>query len=81
MYSNLELGYRIPKGAGILMNVYTIHNDPKKFPDPKKFDPDRFKDDKENLFFTATNPERRGTFTFGAGRRACQVSSLARNNN
>jgi hypothetical protein len=27
------MGYLIPKGAGILNNVYTIHHDPKRFPD------------------------------------------------
>ena len=74
MEEDMYMGYRIPKGAGIFTNVYTIHNDPAHFPDPGRFNPDRFKGEEENLFFTATNPEKRGTFTFGAGRRSCQVS-------
>lgn len=69
------MGYRIPKGAGIFLNVYTIHNDPAQFPNPEKFDPDRYKDESESLFGTATSPEKRGTFVFGAGRRSCPVSS------
>jgi len=32
---NEYLGYRIPKGAGVLNNVYTINMDPKRYPDPR----------------------------------------------
>ncbi|KAK5276629.1 hypothetical protein LTR14_012559, partial [Exophiala xenobiotica] len=28
------LGYRIPKGAGVLNNVWAIHMDPKRHPEP-----------------------------------------------
>ena len=77
MEDDMYMGYRIPKGAGILMNVYTLQNDPEQFPDPKRFDPDRFRDDEESLFNTATNPEKRGTFIFGAGRRSCQGLHIA----
>ena len=35
------MGYLIPKGARVLNNVYAIHHDPKRFPDPRHFDPDR----------------------------------------
>jgi cytochrome P450 len=70
MEDDVYMGYRIPKRAGVITDVYTIHNDPATFPDPTRFDPDRFKDDEERLFYTATNPEKRGTFMFGAGRRS-----------
>ena len=67
------LGYHIPAGAGILNNVYGIHFDPKRYPDPKKFDPDRFKDDTQSLYEALSNPvaAKRDQFTFGAGRRSC----------
>jgi cytochrome P450 len=77
MEDDIYMGYRIPKGAGIFCNVYTIHNDETRFPDPRRFDPDRFKDDQGDLFFTATSPEHRGTWGFGAGRRSCQGLHIA----
>ncbi|XP_026681931.1 cytochrome P450 4C1-like [Diaphorina citri] len=33
---------KLPRGAGMVVNVYTIHRDPNYYPDPNKFDPDRF---------------------------------------
>lgn len=67
------MGYHIPKGAGILNNVWTINMDPKRHPNPRRFDPDRYKDDRQSLSDAAANPEasKRDTFTFGAGRRVC----------
>ena len=68
------MGYRIPKGAGVIGNVYTIHMDPTRYPEPRRFDPDRYKDDFLNLADSATNPDvsKRDQFSFGAGRRICQ---------
>ncbi|GBN61637.1 Cytochrome P450 2C39, partial [Araneus ventricosus] len=46
MYSNFKEttieGYRIPKRSIITANLYSIHFDPKLFPNPEKFDPGRF---------------------------------------
>ena len=36
----------IPKGLKIWIPTYAIHNDPDIYPDPDKFDPERFSDDK-----------------------------------
>lgn len=34
-------GYLIPKGAGVMNNVWSINMDPDRSPDPRKFDPSR----------------------------------------
>jgi len=58
-------GYFIPAGATVIQNVWATCRDPKVYPDPETFNPDRFlKNGKINpLVF---NPEDR---VFGAGRR------------
>ena len=67
------MGYHIPKGAGVMNNVWAIHMDPKRHPEPRQFDPDRYKDDLLSLYDSAASPEaaKRDVFTFGAGRRIC----------
>ncbi len=67
------MGYKIPAAAGILNNVYTINMDPKRFPDPRRFNPDRYANDFQSLAEAASNPNAalRDQFTFGAGRRIC----------
>lgn len=54
-------------------NVYTISNDPERYPDPHRFEPDRYKHDSKSIAETATHtdPAVRDHFTFGAGRRMC----------
>jgi cytochrome P450 len=58
-------GYFIPAGATVIQNIWAVFRDPRIYPDPETFNPDRFlKDGKINpLVF---NPEDR---VFGAGRR------------
>jgi hypothetical protein len=67
------MGYTIPAGAGVVNNVYTINMDPKSFPEPRRFNPERYMDDFQTFAEAAANPDatKRDQFTFGAGRRIC----------
>lgn len=73
------MGYRIPAGAGVLNNVWAIHMDAARYPDPRRFEPDRFKDDVQTFADAANNPDPalRDQFTFGAGRRICPGMHVA----
>jgi cytochrome P450 len=58
-------GWFIPKGADMICWIYHAHHDPRWWPDPKRFDPDRFRPER-----LASIPD--GAFTpFGAGQRQC----------
>ncbi|KAI9154975.1 Cytochrome P450 monooxygenase virE [Paramyrothecium foliicola] len=72
-------GYLIPKDAAVIVNVWAIQNDPQRHPDPRRFNPDRWKDHKENSADSAINPDatKRDHFIFGAGRRICQGMHIA----
>ncbi|KAI2465985.1 cytochrome P450 [Annulohypoxylon bovei var. microspora] len=73
------MGYTIPKDAGIVWNVWAIHNDPKRHPNPRKFDPSRWSHDQQTSAEAATNPDvtKRDHFVYGAGRRLCQGMHIA----
>ncbi|KAF1968736.1 cytochrome P450 [Bimuria novae-zelandiae CBS 107.79] len=68
------IGYKIPKGAGAMWNVWAVHMDPIRHPDPRRFDPARYIDDHQTAAEAASNPDasKRDHFVFGAGRRLCQ---------
>lgn len=34
-------GYHIPKNTGVMLNVWTLNNDPEKYPEPREFRPER----------------------------------------
>ena len=73
------MGYRIPKGAGVMQNVYTIHMDPHRYPDPRVFNPSRYANDHKTAYDSANSPDvsERDHFTFGSGRRICQGMHVA----
>lgn len=64
-------GYVIPPGALVMVSQYVMHRDPRYFPDPEVFDPERF------------NPEAKAArpsfsyFPFGGGARRCLGEAFA----
>lgn len=72
-------GYRIPKGAGVMNNVWSINMDPERHPNPRQYRPERYIDDNQSLADAAANPDPKGRdqFTFGAGRRICPGMHVA----
>lgn len=57
-------GYDIPEGTWIIANIWHMYNDPKRFPDPCSFKPDRYNGDD-------TEMEIVKGLAFGFGRRVC----------
>jgi cytochrome P450 len=57
--------YRMPKGSIVLVSQWVMHRDPRFFPDPDRFDPDRWTEEAK-----AARP-RFAYFPFGAGPRIC----------
>lgn len=58
-------GNVLPKGTGVLISVLGFHRDPEFFPDPLKFDPERFTDENKS-----TRPNL-AYLPFGDGPRIC----------
>ncbi|KUL86332.1 hypothetical protein ZTR_08595 [Talaromyces verruculosus] len=73
------LGYHIPKGAGVILNVWSIQNDSQRHTDPRTYNPGRWAQDDQNSAQAAVNPDptKRDHFVFGAGRRLCQGMHIA----
>ena len=57
--------YTIPAGSTVLMSQYLIHRDPRFFPEPERFDPERWNIDRRS------NLPRFSYFPFGGGPRSC----------
>jgi cytochrome P450 len=64
-------GYQIPAGANLVMSQWIMHHDSRYFPDPWKFDPDRWGSaDCQKL-------PRFAYFPFGGGPRQCIGAGFA----
>ena len=62
----LPSGRRLPAGSRLFLCPYTSHRDPRFFPDPERFDPERFRPGSA----TRARP-RSAYFPFGGGRHVC----------
>jgi cytochrome P450 len=64
-----ELGeWRLPQGYSILISLLQLHSNPDLYPDPERFDPQRFIDEKPNTF---------SWVPFGGGTRRCVGAAFA----
>jgi cytochrome P450 len=64
-------GYVVPSGSDIYMSQYVVHHDPRLFPDPFKFDPERWNQDQ------GSSLPQFAYFPFGGGPRRCIGESFA----
>ncbi|GAA5824646.1 hypothetical protein JCM11251_005288 [Rhodosporidiobolus azoricus] len=69
-------GYYIPKGTILLANHWAIHLDPELYPDPHRFKPSRFIDEKMGEV-GGTKYSDIGHHGYGFGRRACPGKWIA----
>lgn len=78
----------IPPGATVLANIYGLHHDHNRYPDPWLFDPGRWmtsadpdeepsQDSQKGLTPSSPLDYRHANFAFGFGRRICPGSALA----
>ena len=54
-------GYQVPKGTVVLVSQYLLHHDARFFPDPERFDPDRWLPERQ------TTRPKFAYFPFGGG--------------
>jgi cytochrome P450 len=64
-------GYFIPKDCIVMISWWAIHFDPKRYPDPYKFKPERFLNHKLSAaeYTAMADVSQRDHFGYGAGRR------------
>ncbi|KAM5352846.1 hypothetical protein ACJ41O_005568 [Fusarium nematophilum] len=65
-------GYFIPKDTSITGNIWAVHRNPRDFPEPDVFRPERFLGGLERPY-----PNKKGHNAFGWGRRQCSGQPLA----
>ena len=72
-------GYKIPKNATVVLNVWAIHRDPARYSNPERFVPERYLGDNKSSQESATSVDvsKRDHFGFGAGRRICPGMNVA----
>ncbi|KAJ5208034.1 hypothetical protein N7449_002413, partial [Penicillium cf. viridicatum] len=63
-------GYHVPRGITVSTQAYSLHRDHAIFPDPDKFNPERWKN--------PTKEMKEASLPFGGGSRICLGMHLAR---
>ncbi|WP_158891050.1 cytochrome P450 [Amycolatopsis anabasis] len=72
LVEDLELGeHLVPAGTTLMYPIWAIHLNPRHWPDPERFDPDRF------LPGAARERPRFAFVPFGFGPRSCEGAALA----
>ena len=66
-----ELSFKIEKGRHLSIPVFALHHDEKHFPNPKKFDPERFSEENKGV------NNMNAYMPFGMGPRNCIASRFA----
>lgn len=75
-------GMKIPAGSTVILNVWGLHHDPVRFPNPDVFDPERYAG--RTLlapeYVASADFENRDHYGYGSGRRLCPGIHLAERN-
>ncbi|KAI9451342.1 cytochrome P450 [Russula earlei] len=66
-------GHFIPKGSLVFANIWAMLRDPEIFPDPDRFNPDRYLEEVDDETARRRDPR---VFVFGFGRRRCPGAHL-----
>ncbi len=74
-------GMLLPKGSDVFINVFALHHDDVRFPDPDVFDPDHYRGVTALASELANGDHAsRDHYGYGAGRRLCPGIHLAERN-
>ncbi|MEV8396720.1 cytochrome P450 [Streptomyces niveus] len=69
--SDVRLGdFTLPAGTDVIWSAYALHRDPDLYPDPLRFDPDRWLEERPQ-------PPKGAFIPFGSGKRMCIGDTFA----
>ncbi|MFI6690785.1 cytochrome P450 [Streptomyces sp. NPDC050433] len=69
--SDVSLGeFSLPAGTDVIWSAYALHRDPDLYPDPLRFDPDRWLPERPQ-------PPKGAFIPFGSGKRMCMGDAFA----
>ncbi|KAK4222718.1 cytochrome P450 [Podospora fimiseda] len=72
-------GVKLPKGTSVIMNIWGLHHDAERYPNPNEFNPRRYENMTQlsPVYQNAGDWEKRDHFGYGIGRRICPGIHLA----